>query len=559
MRIILGAKIGYWIQALDGQHNYNELSLRERKSGLKRFVHALMALVLCLVIIVSPTGSAKAAGFSDVSSFKKEIDYLTQLGIINGYNDGTFRPSVKLTRAQAVVMIMRAIGMPETDRFIKDPGFYDVSPSKFGYREIAVATSAMIISGKSSTQFDPNGNITRAEMAKVISKAFKLKGDYASGFTDVSAGYWASSFISSLAANNITVGYSDGTFQPKQPIDRAQFSAFLARIMKPTFRPSTGTPAHTVLDTTVESSIIDLVKDPNKPIVYYLDSNSKSLVRLDLATRDKKMIGLRHPAEKLVEKNGKLFVTQLIQDRSPYNFMKTQKGIINVYSSGDLALIKEVNVNIDPYDIAVDDAETLIISSGSDQGYQAEIQTYNWKTSEKLSFVNVPTQQLIELSPAQNRLYSVETSHYTGRIVTFSLGDGKLESAPTDPRYFDTMKLRGYTQMTPGGKVMYNGDGTSYALSTVPSEDLAPLGKLATSFTTMTFNEAAKKFYSADRSESISVYDNDTLDPVSSLRAYGKVDRLVYVKETGELYAFTKFKYEGAKEVTVLLECFQIR
>lgn len=518
-----------------------------------------MMLALCLVIIAQPAGSASATGFSDVSSFKKEIDYLTQLEVINGYNDGTFRPSVKLTRVQAVVMIMRAIGMPESNSFIKDPGFEDVRPSKFGYREIAVATSAGIISGKSSTQFNPNGNITRAEMAKVISKAFKLKGVYVAGFKDVSPGYWASSFISSLAANNITVGYSDGTFQPNQPIDRAQFSAFLARIMKPIFRPSTGSPAHTVLDIPVESSIIDLEKDPNKPVLYYLDSKSKTLVRLDMSTRDKKVMGLRHPAEKIVEKNGKLFVTQLIQNRSPYNSMKTQKGIINVYDSDDLALIKQVDVDIDPYDIALDDTETLLISSGSGQGYESEIQTYNWKTSEKLSFVNVPTQQLIELSPAQNRVYSVETSHYTGRIVTFSLADGKLESAPTDPRYFDTMKLRGYTQMTPGGKVMYNGDGTAYALSTVPSEDLAPLGKLATPFTTMTFNEEAKKFYLADRTESISVYDNDTLDPNTTLNAYGRVDRLVYVKEFGELYAFTKYKYQGAKEETLLLERFQIR
>ncbi|WP_432354486.1 S-layer homology domain-containing protein [Sporosarcina sp. A2] len=525
---------------------------------MKKFVNVLLALVLSLAIIVIPTGSAEAAGFSDVSSFKKEIDYLTQSGVINGYNDGTFRPAVKLTRAQAVVMIMRAIGMPESDRFIKDPGFDDVGRSKFGYLEIAVATSAGIISGKSSTQFDPNGNITRAEMAKVIGNAFKLKGVYATGFTDVAAGYWASSFISSLAANNITVGYSDGTFQPKQPIDRAQFSAFLARIMKPIFRPSTGIPSHTVLDVTLESSIIDVVKDPNQPVVYYLDSKSKSLVRLNIATGDKNVIGLKHPAEKLVEKNGKLFVSQLIQDRSSYNFMETQKGIINVYAADDLALIKEVSVNIDPYDIAVDDQETLIISSGSGQGYTSEIQTYNWQTSEMLSFVKVPTQQLIELSPAQNRLYSIETSHYTGRIQTFSFTEGKLESAPTDPRYFDTSKLRGYTQMTPGGKVMYNGDGTVYGLSTIPSEDLAPLGKLATPFTTMTFNEAAKKFYLADRAETISVYDNDTLDPSASLHTYGKVDRLVYVEESGELYAITKFKFLEDVVETVLLERFKI-
>lgn len=516
-----------------------------------------MAISLTLVIFVIPTGSAKAAGFPDVSSFKKEIDYLTELKVINGYSDGTFRPSVKLTRAQAVVMIMRSIGMPESESNIINPGFYDLKQSSFGYKEIAVAWRAGIISGKSKTHFDPSGNITRAEMAKVIEKAFKLEGVYEPGFKDVRTDYWAFSSISSLAVNNITVGYSDGTFRPTQPIDRAQFSAFLARIISPNFRPSVGKPAHSVVDLTVEETIVDLVKNPDKPVVYYIDRKSKSLIMLDLETKSKKVVKLKHPAEKLVIKNGKIFVTQLIQERSPYNFMETQEGLINVYDAENLSFLKEVNVNIDPFDIAVDDTETLIISSGSDQGIRSEIHTYNWQTSEHLSSANLFPEQLIELSPTQNKIYTVHSSHYTGKMEIFSLSEGKIKKENMVPRFFDTMKLRGYTQMSLDGKVIYNGHGTAYASSSVPSEDLAPLGKLATPFTTMTFDGAGKNMYLADGSEKISIYKFDTLDPISTLRTYGKINRLVYVEETKELYAFTKFKYEGSKTESILLERFK--
>ncbi|MFJ7826452.1 S-layer homology domain-containing protein [Psychrobacillus sp. NPDC096623] len=525
---------------------------------MKRLLHGLMAVSLSLAIFVIPAVSAIADGFPDVASFNKEIDYLTELKVINGYSDGTFRPSAKLTRAQAVVMIMRSIGMPESVAHIKDPGYYDVTQSSFGYKEILVASSAGIISGKSKTHFDPTGHITRAEMAKVVGNAFKLEGVYELGFKDVSRDYWASSYISSLATNNITVGYNDGTFRPTQPIDRAQFSAFLARIMKPNFRPSTGKSAHSILDLAVESSsIVDLVKHPHKPIVYYIDGKSKSLVMLNVETKSKKVVELTHPAEKLVIKNGKIFVTQLIQARSPYNFMETQKGLINVYEAEDLSFLKAVNVNIDPFDIAVDDAETLIISSGSDQGISSEIHTYNWQTSEHLSSANLFPQQLIELSPTQNKVYSVASSHYTGKMETFSLREGKISKETMVPRFFNTMKLRGYTQMSPDGNVIYNGDGTAYASSSIPSEDLAPLGRLATPFTTMTFDETGKNIYLADQSEQISVYKYNTLDPTSNLRAYGKIDRLVYVEETEELYAFTKFKHEGAKTESILLERFK--
>ena len=418
---------------------------------MKRLLHSLMAISLALVMFVIPTGSAKAAGFSDVSSFKKEIDYLTELKVINGFADGTFRPSVNLTRAQAVVMIMRSIGMPESEIYIKDPGFYDVNKSSFGYKEIAVASGEGIINGKSKTHFDPSGNITRAEMAKVIEKAFKLEGVFEPGFKDVSTGYWAFSSILSLAANNITVGYSDGTFRPTQPIDRAQFSAFLARIMNPNFRPSTGKPAHATVDLPVEPTIVDLVKNPDKPIVYYIDGKSKSLIMLNLETKSKKVVELTHPAEKLVIKNGKIFVTQHIQERSPYNSMETQKGLINVYDAENLSFLKAVNVNIDPFDIAVDDEETLIITSGSDQGISSEIHTYNWQTSEHLSSANLFSQQLIELSPTQNKVYTVHSSHYTGRMEIFSLTDGIIKKETMEPRFFDTINLRGYVQMSLDG------------------------------------------------------------------------------------------------------------
>ncbi|MBE9157348.1 S-layer homology domain-containing protein [Nodosilinea sp. LEGE 06152] len=46
-------------------------------------------------------------------------------------------------------------------------------------------------------------------------------------FTDVSSGYWAREFITSLAARNIIAGFPDGTFRPDEPVTRAQFAAMV--------------------------------------------------------------------------------------------------------------------------------------------------------------------------------------------------------------------------------------------------------------------------------------------------------------------------------------------
>src|SRR5690606_14408095 len=118
---------------------------------------------------------------------------------------------------------------------------------------------------------------------------------------------------------------------------------------------------------------------PASPAIYFIDATPNVLVKLNLETYEETVVELKHPAEKLVFKNGKIFVTQLIQARSPYNFIETQKGLVHVFNAKNLSFLKEVKVNIDPYDMAVDDSETLIISSGS--GQHTEVHSYNWQTS----------------------------------------------------------------------------------------------------------------------------------------------------------------------------------
>ena len=506
---------------------------------MNTLVKVLTALLLSLSILAFPIGMANAAGFSDVTSFKKEIDYLTEQKVISGYTDGTFRPTVKLTRAQAVVMIMRSKGMPSTTVPVDDPKFSDVSPTTFGYKEISYAVSLNIINGKGPGRFDPTGNITRAEMAKVLVNAFDLEGVFPTGFKDVMTTSWSYPFISSLAANNITLGYDDQTFRPANPIDRAQFSAFLARIMNHDFQPSTPQKKDSVVDLTMDANLVDAVKNPDEPIIYFIDSLTNSLVMLNLQTHDKKSVELIHPSEKIVIKNGKIFVTQLLQARSPYNFIETQRGLINVYDANDLSFLKEVKVNIDPFDIAVDHSENLIISSGS--GQHTEVQTYNWQTSEQLSSAAIQEKLSIELSPTQNKIYSVDTDFKTGSMQTFLLADGKISKDVMEPRFFD-FYLRKNVQFSPDGKYIYNGDGTIFGSSSERSEDLAPLGKLANSFTTMTFDVAGNRMFLADRSNQISVYKYEALKASSVLNTYGKIDQLFYVKETNQLYAFTKIK-----------------
>ena len=86
-----------------------------------------MTLMFVSIIFIASASNALAASFKDVSSFKEEINYLTDAGIINGFSDGTYRPNNPILRKEAVMMIMRDLGFENVDPL--DPGFVDMKPS----------------------------------------------------------------------------------------------------------------------------------------------------------------------------------------------------------------------------------------------------------------------------------------------------------------------------------------------------------------------------------------------------------------------------------------------
>ncbi|HZG70379.1 MAG TPA: S-layer homology domain-containing protein [Chondromyces sp.] len=210
----------------------------------KRLFSVLMATFLILANI--PFASASGQ-FKDVGPFKEEIEFLTSKGIIKGYAGGYFKPYDSITRAQAVVMIMREKGITDFSD-VPDPGFIDVKPGNSSYGPIAKAVQLGIISGltneKGQRYFDPYGTLTRAQMAKILVLAYELKGSYSADFTDVPKGNWAYGYVSSLAANNITTGYGDGTFRPTDKLTRQQFAAFMARYLDDRFKPAKEMFAH---------------------------------------------------------------------------------------------------------------------------------------------------------------------------------------------------------------------------------------------------------------------------------------------------------------------------
>lgn len=141
--------------------------------------------------------------FTDVAEdtwYKDTVNQAAALGIVNGYEDGTFKPESEITRAEFTAMLTRLTGVDLTGEL----PFEDVDTSHWGYDSIYSAYSAGYISGYDDNTFRPDIPITRAEAVKMINTAFD-RTDYSNTentFSDVSSEHWAYRDILEAAVNH---------------------------------------------------------------------------------------------------------------------------------------------------------------------------------------------------------------------------------------------------------------------------------------------------------------------------------------------------------------------
>lgn len=198
------------------------------KVGKGRVVAQLGTKKASVEIEVTSNVTSKFSDILNTNPYITEINYLTSKGIITGYKDGTFKPNNDISRKNAAVIISRIKDL-DLEK-ITDPNFKDVPKTHPYYKEIAAVANLGIVNGKENGYFDPNGKLTRAQMAKILVNAYNLSGTTDKKFTDVPSQHWAANDINTLTATGVTTGFNDGTYKPENPISRMHFSVFLYRI-----------------------------------------------------------------------------------------------------------------------------------------------------------------------------------------------------------------------------------------------------------------------------------------------------------------------------------------
>lgn len=184
--------------------------------------------------------------FADVKGHwaQESIDILTAMKAIQPAGNN-FGPSLPITReefakALAVISDIEVMGDKELKKAKKgkeDPGYFDISPEDLEYKYIKSLSEKGVMVGIGQEKFDPKGEITNAQAAKILISSLGYEslvpgGNYAIGFADdASIPYWAKDSIYMAKQIGLMNGTENGYFQPDKVLTRAEAAVLLKDYM----------------------------------------------------------------------------------------------------------------------------------------------------------------------------------------------------------------------------------------------------------------------------------------------------------------------------------------
>ncbi|MGO4499428.1 S-layer homology domain-containing protein [Paenibacillus sp. 2RAB27] len=176
--------------------------------------------------------------FADLAGHwaKADVELLANKWIVNGITDKQFAPEAQVTRAEFAAMLVRSLGLVEK----KADAFRDVKSIDWFAGAVSTAHQAGLINGYEDGTFRPNTNITREQMVAMMMRAMKVGGKEIQAsstvidrFADRSTiGEWSKAAVAQALTAGLVQGLSDNSFAPTEPATRAQAATMLKRMLQ---------------------------------------------------------------------------------------------------------------------------------------------------------------------------------------------------------------------------------------------------------------------------------------------------------------------------------------
>ncbi len=189
-------------------------------------------------INVSDNGSVQVTmTFKDMHEAQWALKHILKMkakNIIMGYEDGSFKPNKPVTRAEAVVLTMRAAGLQtEIDNTVANSVYLPFKDFKsiplWSQKAVALAVQKGYLGPETSGNFQPNKAASREWVVKLVAKALNLQPmntqllfKDADKIAADTVGY-----VAAAVYNQLISGFPNGNFHPNKPITRAEIAVML--------------------------------------------------------------------------------------------------------------------------------------------------------------------------------------------------------------------------------------------------------------------------------------------------------------------------------------------
>ncbi|MBB6693430.1 S-layer homology domain-containing protein [Cohnella xylanilytica] len=165
------------------------------------------------------------------------VQELAVKGVVDGTSTSKFEPTRPITRAEFAALLVKALKLPGSGA--PAAPFKDVPSDAWFAQAVSIAYGKGIAKGSPSGEFNPQGTITREEMAVMLMNAYRLTANAAPGtggldsFRDAaSVASWAADSVKAAAGLGLVKGKDGGRFDPQGAATRAEAAQIIYNLLK---------------------------------------------------------------------------------------------------------------------------------------------------------------------------------------------------------------------------------------------------------------------------------------------------------------------------------------
>ncbi|WP_079908468.1 S-layer homology domain-containing protein [Paenibacillus sp. 32352] len=176
--------------------------------------------------------------FADMSNHwaKADVELLASKLVVKGMTDTGFMPDNRITRAEFAAILVRGLGLSENNA----AKFNDVKTTDWYAGAVGTAAKAGLVDGFEDGTFKPDANVTREQMAVMVARAMKITTKEPDAdikaldkFTDqTSISGWAKEATAQAVNAGIINGMTDRTFVPAEHATRAEAAVMVKRLLQ---------------------------------------------------------------------------------------------------------------------------------------------------------------------------------------------------------------------------------------------------------------------------------------------------------------------------------------